>query len=228
MAITEALAFARAQIGKPYNATSDAVRFGLNAYDCSGYVCRSLWEGGMPRDALPTNSADMTRYLQRNPALRLTRTQAAHTPGALLLKGGPNGYGPLGHVGFSVGDGIHTLEARGSTGVRELRGLMDLTWDDYMLAPQIGYAPPPAPTPPPTNTGETTMLMLRGDATPHVWLVNGNTKLHLTGDQPGQPGTYGPWLMFCVAHVPGATDPTTHKEWVVPQRMVDTIPTATP
>lgn len=94
----------------------------------------------------------------------------------------------------------------------------------WILAQRIN--PPSPPTPPAPIATEDTMLLLRGDATPHVYLVAGNTKLHLTGDQPGKPGTYGPWLLFCVANVPGSTDPTTKREWIVPQRMVDAIPPA--
>lgn len=167
MPIGEALTYARAQIGKPYDASSDAVRFGPNAYDCSGYVSASLWAGGMPRTAFPTNSADMTRYLQGHPELRLTAAEAATTPGAILLLGGPNGYGPAGHVGFSTGTGGRTLEARGRTGVGEYR-LADIPWDDFMLAPSIQYTTPTPPIPP-TMEDDHAMLLIRGDRQPAVY-----------------------------------------------------------
>lgn len=223
MGIAEALAYARAQVGKPYT-TDWAKRFGPDAYDCSGLVSASLWHGGMPQGMLPTNSADMCRYLVVHPELRLNRATARRTPGALTLLGGVDGYGPKGHVELSLGDGTN-IGSTGSGGVG-IRSFDRLAWGDFMLAPAISYAtpPPPAPIPHPSPHMEDPMVLLRGDQRPHVYLVAGNTKLHLTADQPGVPGTYGPWLMWCAANVPGSVDPTTHKEWVVPQRMVDAVP----
>lgn len=226
--ISDALTFARQQVGKPYT-TDWARRFGPDAYDCSGLVCQSLWHGGMPSGALPTNSADMCRYLRAHPELRLDRATARRTPGALTLLGGVDGYGPKGHVELSLGDGTN-IGSTGSGGVG-IRAFDRLPWGDFMLAPAIDYAlpapPPPIPHPSP-HLEDDYMLLMRGDTNPPggapVYLVAGNTKLHLTADQPGKPGTYGPWLLFCVANIPGSVDPTTHREWVVPQRMLDAIP----
>lgn len=222
MAIAEALAYARAQVGKPYT-TDWARRFGPDAYDCSGLVSASLWHGGMPQGILPTNSADMCRYLAVHPELRLDRATARRTPGAITLLGGIDGYGPKGHVELSLGDGTN-IGSTGSGGVG-IRSFDRLAWGDFMLAPVIGHvtSPPPSPQPALKIEDEPVKLM-RGDTQPHVWLVAGNTKIHLTADQPGQPGTYNAWLMWCAANVPGSIDPTTHREWVVPQRMVDAIP----
>lgn len=85
---------------------------------------------------------------------------------------------------------------------------------------------PPAPPPPPPTIGNDDMqfLMRADDGTPQVWLVAGNTKLHLTG---GPQGSYDPWLVWSIVHIPGATDPTTKREWIVPARMLAGIRTIT-
>ena len=215
--INDGLAWGKTQIGKPYDSTW-ANRFGPNAYDCSGLVSQVLWHAGMPQNALPTNSADITRWLMAHPSYRLDRARAKDTPGAVLLLGGPSGYGAAGHVGLSLGAG-KTLESRGSKGVG-IYNLSDINWDDFMLAPNVMYgdgASPPAPTPQhPITPQETEMKLMRGDKQPHVWLVNGPWKTHVTAD------AYNGWLFICNS-VPGAVDPTTKKEWVVPQVMVDVI-----
>ena len=111
--INDGLAWGKTQIGKPYDSTW-ANRFGPNAYDCSGLVSQVLWHAGMPQGALPTNSADMARWLLRpeNAHYRLTRAQAISTYGAVCVMGGTSGYGPLGHVEVSLGNGSNL----GSTG----------------------------------------------------------------------------------------------------------------
>jgi hypothetical protein len=82
----------------------------------------------------------------------------------------------------------------------------------------------PPPPPAPITQENPNVKLMRGDSTPEVWLVGATGKpVHLTGDAPGVPGTYGPWLMWCVAHVPGSVDPATNREWVVPQRQIDAI-----
>lgn len=164
MTITDGITWGLTQIGKPYDSTA-AGRFGPIGYDCSGYVSQILWHAGMPQGVFPTNSADMTRYLLAHPELRLTREQARNTRGALTLLGGIAGYGAKGHVGLSLGDGT-TLESRGGTGTGSYR-FADIAWDDYMLAPQVEYAPP---NPTPTVKGET-MLLARGDKQPAVYRV---------------------------------------------------------
>lgn len=73
------------------------------------------------------------------------------------------------------------------------------------------------PPPPPPPTGDDMPYLMRGDKTPEVYLVNGNTRLWL--DQ----ASYGPWKLWLVAHVPGACDPKTNSEWVVPQAMIDRL-----
>jgi len=164
VSINDGILWAYTQLGKPYDASA-AGRFGPTGYDCSGFVSQILWHAGMPQGVFHTNSADMTRYLIGHPELRLTRTQARNTRGALTLKGGTSGYGAAGHVGLSLGDG-HTLESRGHTGTGQYR-FDDIAWDDYMLAPQVDYT---TPTPTPTTRGEQ-MLLARGDKQPAVYRV---------------------------------------------------------
>ena len=67
-------------------------------------------------------------------------------------------------------------------------------------------------------------LMRADDGTPQVWLVAGNTKTHLTG---GPQGSYDPWLVWSIIHIPGSTDPKTNREWIVPARMLAGIRTIT-
>jgi len=211
--IQDGIEWGRTQIGKPYDSTWNN-RFGPDAYDCSGFVIRVLERAGMPSGLLPTNSADMARWLRKNERYRLTRAEARATYGSLMIYGGVNGYGPAGHVGFSLGNGS-TLEAASSNGV-DVYSFDRIQWSDYFLAPQVNYGRPAPPPIPPPMIQEDDMVLLRGDKTPHVWLVNGPLKVHLTAD------TYPQWLFF-LAGRPGAVDPTTRREWVVPQAMVDTL-----
>ena len=215
--IRDGIEWGKTQIGKPYDSTW-ANRFGPNAYDCSGLVSQVLWHAGMPQGALPTNSADMARWLLRpeNAHYRLTRAQAISTYGAVCVMGGTSGYGPLGHVEVSLGNGSN-LGSTGGHGV-DIKPFARIVWSDYFLAPQVDYGVPPAPpVPHPTLMEDTEMMLMRGDKTPEVWLVNGPWKTHVTAE------AYPGWL-WTLASRTGAIDPTTRKVWVVPQVMVDIIP----
>ena len=75
---------------------------------------------------------------------------------------------------------------------------------------------PPTP-PPPAKMELDPMYLMRGDKTPHVWIVSGGTKRHLDA------ASYPSWLVWSLVHIPGACDPMTNKEWVVPQIMVDAL-----
>ena len=77
---------------------------------------------------------------------------------------------------------------------------------------------PRPPIPPPLPRMELDpMYLMRGDKTPHVWIVSGGTKRHLDA------ASYPSWLVWSLVHIPGACDPATSKEWVVPQVMVDIL-----
>lgn len=86
--------------------------------------------------------------------------QARHTPGAGLWRGKNQGQGGIpgvdsGHVGISVGDGIHSLEARGHWSGVGLFLLDSLVWDYAGWFAGISRAagpttlPVPLPKPPP-------------------------------------------------------------------------------
>jgi hypothetical protein len=76
---------------------------------------------------------------------------------------------------------------------------------------------PRPPTPPLPVMELDPMYLMRGNMTPHVWIVSGGTKRHLDA------AAYPSWLVWSIVHIPGATDPATNKEWVVPQVMVDAL-----
>jgi hypothetical protein len=215
--INDGLAWGRTQIGKPYNSDWDK-RFGPDAYDCSGFVSQVLWHAGMPKTALPTNSADMCRWLLRNPQYRIDRATARRTPGAITLLGGTDGYGAAGHVELSLGTG-ENIGSTGGTGVA-IKSFDRLAWGDFMLAPNVIYGTAPAPTPAPIPIplpldSEDTMRLVRGTDKPHVWLVLGMFKHHITAE------FYPHWLNVARG-TPGALDQN-GKEFVWPQRMVDSL-----
>jgi len=214
MSIYEAMAWGQTQLGKPYD-SSAANRFGPNAYDCSGFLLRCLEAGGMSLGSLPTNTADMARWLRRNEQYRLSRTQGRATFGAICILGGIRRYETTGHCEFSLGDG-RTLGAASSRGVANYT-FDRLTWSDYFTAPNISYSKPqPPPIPPPFIDLENEMKLMRGDKTPHVWMVSGPFRLHLTAE------VYPMWL-WTAASTPGSLDPRTNKEFVVPQAMIDSL-----
>lgn len=84
--------------------------------------------------------------------------EARHTPGAGLWRGKNQGQGGIpgqdpGHVGISVGDGVHSLEARGHWAGNGLFLLDSLVWDFAgMFAGVVRASGPttePLPKPPP-------------------------------------------------------------------------------
>lgn len=148
------IAWARLQVGKPYNASSDLVRFGPASYDCSGLVVAGAkWVGApLPRE-MGTNSASMARYLIAQGLTRPVEV-ALHTAGAVLIMGPANGtmgYGPLGHIALSVGNGADVIEARGTAwGVVEDLG-KGRNWTNAGILPGIQTLSTPS-TPPHTGS----------------------------------------------------------------------------
>lgn len=149
MSIHGAIAFGRTKVGHWHYCTADYLRFGQRdtCADCSGFVSRCLWEGGMNPRAFPQSSGDMARWFASNPGRRLDISSAKRTFGAVLTYGGFVN-GPSGHVVFSLGDGAHTLESSGSRGVN-IGNINRLAWSHAGLAP-ISYAMPGG-TPPPVD-----------------------------------------------------------------------------
>lgn len=87
----------------------------------------------------------------------------------------------------------------------------------WVIGERLQPVPPmpiPIPIPIPIPMEEYMMLM-RGDKTPHVWIVNGPWKTHITA------AAYPGWLWTC-AQRPGALA-LNGKEHVVPQAMIDVI-----
>jgi len=148
------IAWARLQVGKPYDASSDLVRFGPASYDCSGLIVTGAkWIGRpLPRE-VGTNSASIARYLIAQGLTRPVEV-ALHTAGAVLIMGPANGtmgYGPLGHIALSVGNGADVIEARGKAwGVVEDLG-KGRNWTNAGILPGIQTLSTPS-TPPHTGT----------------------------------------------------------------------------
>jgi hypothetical protein len=110
------LANALAQKGKPYVYASTARTSDPNppAFDCS-----ELTKWAAARSGVTIPDGATAQYLSiRDHGGTMTVDQALHTPGALLFHFGhePKDLGDIpadGHVAISLGDGVHTIEARG-------------------------------------------------------------------------------------------------------------------
>lgn len=100
--IKEMIDWAISQRGKDYVFGSN----GGNTFDCSKLVQSAAAKVGVN---LPRNSQDQLRYCA-DKGLTIDVDKALHTPGALLFRSDPDGGG---HVAISLGDGKHTIEARG-------------------------------------------------------------------------------------------------------------------
>jgi cell wall-associated NlpC family hydrolase len=125
---TQFLATALAQKGKPYlwGATAQISDPNPKAFDCSELV---KWASGRVGVTIPDGANAQYVYV-RDHGASMSVDQALHTPGALLFHFGhePRDVGDNpsdSHVAISVGDGIHTIEARGhayGTGIFEATG----------------------------------------------------------------------------------------------------------
>jgi cell wall-associated NlpC family hydrolase len=107
---------ALSQAGKPYvwGATASPSDPSPPAFDCSELT---KWAAARVGDPIPDVASAQFLYLKEHGDL-ISVQQALHTPGALLfhfdhepknLQDDPS----AGHVAISVGDGVHTIEARG-------------------------------------------------------------------------------------------------------------------
>ncbi len=122
------LATALAQKGKPYvyGATAQASDPNPKAFDCSELT---KWAAERVGVTIPDGATAQYLYV-RDHGTTMSVDQALHTPGALLFHFGhePKNLGDIpadGHVAISVGDGVHTIEARGhkyGTGVFDATG----------------------------------------------------------------------------------------------------------
>jgi cell wall-associated NlpC family hydrolase len=119
------LSVALAQQGKPYvyGATAQVADPNPKAFDCSELT---KWAAAQAGVTIPDGAT--AQYLSlRDQGATMSVAQALRTPGALLFHFShePKNLGDIpadGHVAISVGDGIHTIEAKGSkygTGIFE-------------------------------------------------------------------------------------------------------------
>ena len=107
---------ALSQQGKPYvyGATAQINDPNPPAFDCSELT---KWAAARAGDPIPDGATAQYLYI-RDHGDTMTVQQALHTPGALLFHFGhePKNLGDIpadGHVAISLGDGVHTIEARG-------------------------------------------------------------------------------------------------------------------
>jgi hypothetical protein len=110
------LATALAEQGKPYvyGATAQISDPNPPAFDCSELT---KWAAARSGVTIPDGATAQYLYI-RDHGDTMTVQQALHTPGALLFHFGhePKNLGDIpadGHVAISLGDGVHTIEARG-------------------------------------------------------------------------------------------------------------------
>jgi cell wall-associated NlpC family hydrolase len=112
------LATALSEKGKPYvwGASASISDPNPRAFDCSELT---KWAAGRVGVTIPDGATEQYRYL-REQGTTMTVDQALHTPGALLFHfdhnpspGRGGGEDPHAHVAISLGDGVHTIEARG-------------------------------------------------------------------------------------------------------------------
>jgi len=110
------LANALAEKGKPYvyGATARISDPDPKSFDCSELT---LWAAARAGVTIPDGATAQYLYI-RDHGGTMSVQQALHTPGALLFHFGhePKDLGDIpadGHVAISLGDGVHTIEARG-------------------------------------------------------------------------------------------------------------------
>jgi cell wall-associated NlpC family hydrolase len=136
--IHDAVNFALAQQGKPYKAYG--ARFGPNYYDCSGLMKASCDAAHIITPSSATNSSGFYNWAKAAGTL-ISADQAIHTYGAMLVRGGSYGYGPVGHIAFSLGDG-RTMEAMGRRWGCLIGNAYGRRWGTSMIVPGADYSDP--------------------------------------------------------------------------------------
>lgn len=133
--------------------------------DCSGLTSAVLRRLGLGEHGCEGSFAQMRRVYAAGTQLDIAT--AFRTPGAVLAEGVNNGRGGIpgvdpGHIGISVGDGVHTLEARGHWAGVGTFAAGSLRWSGAGVLPGISAgAPPPVPVPlPPLAVQEDPMTMI--------------------------------------------------------------------
>jgi hypothetical protein len=147
--IHAAIAYGRTKIGRwAYDHEANGnTRFGQTdkEADCSGFVSRCLWVGGMPQGngGFGESSNTMAAWARAHPEFQLPLAAQATVFGAVIVYGGVGGAGDAGHVVFGLGDGTVLGSSSSTNGV----AIKPLSWfqhadggvSDVLLAP-VNYA----------------------------------------------------------------------------------------
>lgn len=201
--------------------------------DCSGLTSYVLNKLGVPfRASDCTGSFQQARELHAA-GRGMSVEKAMRTPGALLFQGVNEGQGGIpgvdpGHVGFSAGDGFHTLEARGHYSGVGVFYRLPSAWDWAGMPVGVENVVKPVPVPPAPivlpdvvtvqNEETLTMIVLPNTATtphgevataravPELDLILLESGARLKDDQPvagDKSGTKRFWVPPKAAQVPG-------------------------
>ncbi len=142
---------------------------GVHGYfDCSGLVTYAAHSCGL---SIPTVSALQARYCHDHGTDRIPIDQALREAGVLMFKGdnlGQDGWGSVGHVAISMGDGKNVIEAKGHAwGV-----LVDPAsngshpWTNAARLPGLLYSGKTTPATPPKETDMAWMICHHPKSTP--------------------------------------------------------------
>lgn len=120
--------------------------------DCSGLITADRRHLGL----IPATQCDGSFQIMRDvyaAGLQSTLDVARHTPGMVIARGINNGRGGRpgidpGHIGFTVGDGVHSLEARGHWAGVGLFNIDSLDWSGAGYLPGVNYGPAVPGAPP--------------------------------------------------------------------------------
>lgn len=105
--------------------------------DCSGLCCWAMNKCGL---IYPESNSWMMAQQGHHLGLGMSVPDALKTPGAWLIQGANEGQTDInsrGHIVIAVGDGIHSLEARGHTAGVGIFIAASLWWDYAMMPPGV-------------------------------------------------------------------------------------------
>ncbi len=132
--------------------------------DCSGFCCWGLQSLGVPYPCSNSWNMAIDGHVRN---LGISIDEALRTPGCWLIKGANEGQtdiDSIGHVGASIGDGVHSAEARGTFAGVHVFEADDIEWSYAMMVPFLKYGTKPPPIVPPTQRfiGEGEVYVLPG------------------------------------------------------------------
>lgn len=132
--------------------------------DCSEATQLTWWAAGV--DAAPPDGVWQQCWWLERLRLRIPVAAALGLPGRVVARNfGPGGAGGAGnHIATTVGDGVHTIEARNRRAGCGIFDGRNRGWTHaYNLPGCVDFTPAPSPDPLPTPTLEDTMRLVRGD-----------------------------------------------------------------